>query len=180
MSMSLDDRYFCRMITDLKNNIHGLYSGFASEDDYLKAINECHDTEEQLKELLEDKFEEDDDIITPYFDATLKMLRDTAFGIGILMNGQGVLEKTLKKYDEACETTIEAIENRSGEKYDPGIDKAMQEDLKNRLQQMLVEGMMKAMAESGGENMEEALGDFVKRMKELEDENRDKAGDDEK
>lgn len=179
MSMSLDDRYFCRMITDLKENIHGLYSGFASEDDYLKAINECHDTEEKLKELLEEKCE-DDDIVTPYFDATLKMLRDTAFGIGILMNGQGVLEKTLKKYDVACETAIKAIEERCGEKYDPAEDKALQEDLKNRLQQMLVTGMLQAMAESGGEDIEEALGDFVKRMKELEDGNNDKAGDDEK
>lgn len=179
MSMSLDDRYLCRMITDLEENIHGLYSGFASEEDYLKAINECHDTEEKLKELLEEKFE-DDDIVTPYFDATLKMLRDTAFGIGILMNGQGVLEKTLKKYDAACETAIKAIEERSGEKYDPAEDKALQEDLKNRLQQMLVTGMLQAMAESGGEDIEETLDNFVKRMKELEDENHDEAGDDEK
>lgn len=179
MSMSLDDRCFCRMITDLKENIHGLYSGFASEDDYLKAINECHDTEEKLKELLEEKFE-DDDIVAPYCDATLKMLRDTAFGIGILMNGQGVLEKTLKRYDVACETAIKAIEERSGEKYDPAYDKALQEDLKNRLQQMLVEGMMKAMAESNREDTEETLDNFVKRMKELEDEKNDKAGDDEK
>ena len=155
MPMSLDDRYFCRMITDLKENIHGLYSGFASEDDYLKAINECHDTEEKLKELLEEKFE-DDDIVTPYFDATLK------------------------RYDVACETAIKAIEERSGEKYDPAYDKALQEDLKNRLQQMLVEGMMKAMAESNREDTEETLDNFVKRMKELEDEKNDKAGDDEK
>lgn len=179
MSMSLDDRYFCRMITDLKNNIHGLYSGFASEDDYLKAINECHETEEKLKQVVEDGGC-DDQVFTAYFDATLKMLRDTAFGIGILMNGQGVLEKTLKKYDAACETAIGAIEERSGEKYDPAEDKAVQDDLKNRLQQMLVEGMLKAMAESDKEDIEETLDNFVKRMKELEDENRDKAGDDEK
>ena len=179
MSMSLDDRYFCRMITELKGNIHGLYSGFASEDDYLKAINECHDTEEKLKEVVENS-EHDDPVFVAYFDATLKMLRDTAFGIGILMNGQGVLEKTLKKYDAACETAIKAIEERCGEKYDPAVDKAEQEDFKNRLQRMLVEGMMKAMAGSGGEDMEEALGDFVKRMKELEDGEHDEAGEDKK
>lgn len=179
MSMSLDDRYFCRMITDLQENIHGLYSGFASEDDYLKAINECHDTEEKLKEVVEGN-DPDDQVFTAYFDATLNMLRDTAFGIGILMNGQGVLEKTLKKYDEACGTAIRAIEERSGEKYDPAEDKAVQEDFKNRLQQMLVTGMLKAMAESDGEDMEEAIGDFVKRMKELEDEKHDEAGDGEK
>ncbi|MBO7366717.1 MAG: hypothetical protein J6U28_08485 [Bacteroidales bacterium] len=179
MSMSLDDRYLCRMITDLEENIHGLYSGFASEEDYLKAINECHDTEEKLKEVVEDNGT-DDPVFLAYFDATLKMLKDTAFGIGILMNGQGVLEKTLKKYDEACGTAISAIEERSGEKYDPAVDKAVQEDFKNRLQQMLVTGMLQAMAESGGEDMEEALSDFVKRMKELEDEKRNEAGDDEK
>lgn len=179
MSMSLDDRYLCRMITELKGNIHGLYSGFASEDDYLKAINECHDTEEKLKEVVEGN-DPDDQVFTAYFDATLKMLRDTAFGIGILMNGQGVLETTLKKYDEECGTAISAIEERSGEKYDPDVDKAVQEDFKNRLQQMLVTGMLQAMAESDKENIEETLDNFVKRMKELEDENRDKAGNDEK
>lgn len=179
MSMSLDDRYLCRMITDLEENIHGLYSGFASEEDYLKAINECHDTEEKLKEVIEDN-DCDDPVLLAYFDATFKMLRDTAFGIGILMNGQGVLEKTLKRYDEACGTAIRAIEERSGEKYDPDVDKAVQEDFKNRLQQMLVTGMLQAMAESDGEDMEEALSDFVKRMKELEDEKRNEAGDDKK
>lgn len=179
MSMSLDDRYLCRMVSDLKTNIHGLYSGFASEEDYLRAINECHDTEEKLKEVVEDN-DPDDPVLLAYFDATLKMLRDTAFGIGILMNGQGVLEKTLKRYDEACETAISAIEERSGEKYDPAEDKAVQEDFKNRLQQMLVTGMLRAMAESGGEDMEEALSDFVKKMNELEDEKRNEDGDDEK
>ena len=181
MSMSLDDRYFCRMITDLKGNIHGLYSGFASEDDYLKAIKSCQETEEELKKVIEGKFDDNDDtVLSMYFDATIKMLRDTAFGIGILMNGQGVLEKTLKRYDDACETAIKAIEERSGEKYDPAYDKAMQDDLKNRLQQMLVSGMLKAMAESGGEGMDEALDDFVKRMKEIEDEKKNEAGDSEK
>lgn len=179
MSMSLDDRYLCRMITELKGNIHGLYSGFASEDDYLKAINECHDTEEKLKEVVEGN-DCDDQVFTAYFDATLKMLRDTAFGIGILMNGQGVLETTLKKYDEACGTAIRAIEERSGEKYDPDVDKAVQEDFKNCLQQMLVTGMLQAMAESDKEDIEETLDNFVKRMKELEDEKNNKAGDDEK
>lgn len=179
MSMSLDDRYLCRMITDLEEAIHGLYSGFASEEDYLKAINECHDTEEKLKEVVEGN-DCDDPVLLAYFDATFKMLRDTAFGIGILMNGQGVLEKTLKRYDEACGTAIRAIEERSGEKYDPAVDKAVQEDFKNRLQQMLVTGMLQAMAESDGEDMEEALSDFVKRMKELEDEKRNEAGDDKK
>lgn len=179
MSMSLDDRYLCRIITELKENIHGLYSGFASEDDYLKAINECHDTEEKLKEVVESN-DPDDQVFTAYFDATLKMLRDTAFGIGILMNGQGVLETTLKKYDEACGTAIRAIEERIGEKYDPDVDKAVQEDFKNRLQQMLVTGMLQAMAESDKENIEETLDNFVKRMKELENEKRNEAGNDEK
>lgn len=170
--MEIRDLMFCNAINETRSKIHTITSAFSAEDEFLNAISECKNTEEELKSFITD--DDDDKALHDYVAATIKMLQDLSFGIGIMMNGQGVIKSSLKKYDDACDAAIKAVEDRSGEKYNSTC-----RDINDHLQRMIVRAFIESMAEADGNLPDTSFQKFVDTMKQLEEEkNQDNEGND--
>ena len=161
--MEFNDMMLCGVINDTRNKLHALADGFSEEEAFLKAIEECKKTEEELKAFVTD--DDDDQALHDYVAATIKMLQDLAFGIGIMMNGQGVIKSSFEKYDAACNKAIKAVEERSGGKFEDACD-----NLKDNLQRMIVCAFLEAMAEADGDLPDTSFQNFVDTMKKLGEE----------
>lgn len=161
--MEFNDMMLCGVINDTRNKLHALADGFSEEEAFLRAIDECKNTEEELKAFVTD--DDDDQALHDYVTTTIKMLQDLAFGIGIMMNGQGVIKSSFEKYDAACNKAIKAVEERSGGKYEDTCD-----NLKDNLQRMIVGMFLEAMAEADGSLPDTSFQHFVDGMKKMEEE----------
>lgn len=179
--MEFNDMMLRGVVNETRDKLHAMASDFSSEEDFLRAIDECKNTEEELKNFVTD--DDDERVLHDYVTATIKMLQDLAFGIGIMMNGQEIIKSSFKKYDAACDETIKAIEDRSGSTCDNLVAKLETDHIQRAVLGAVLGAVfgafLEAMTNADGDLPDGSYQNFVDTMKRLEEEKKRKQLDNE-
>lgn len=149
--MNFEDAFVCQQITESRNRIDEIRGGITSTNELKGVIEKASTAAAELKELKEGFADDTPKTMISYTDASIKCMESVAFSLGLVMNGLESLNRAVEKYDTECDNMIKAIEDKSGEKFDPAHEKAVQENLAEDLAKMLFGALMAAVAEGGME-----------------------------
>lgn len=153
--MNFEDAFVCRQITESREKIGAIRGGITSTNELKGVIEKASTAAAELRELRESFDDDTPEAMIAYTDASIKCMESVAFSLGLVMNGLESLDRTVDKYDTECNNMIKAIEDRSGEKFDPAHEKAVQENLAEDLAKMLFEALMDSIAEGGLEGFDD-------------------------
>ena len=174
--MNFEDAFVCKQITESRERIDTIRGNLTSTIELRGVIEKASSAAAELRELKEGFDDDTPTNMVAYADASIKCMESVAFSLGLVMNGLESLDRTVDKYDKECENMIKAIEEKSGEKFDPAREKAHEEKFAEDLAKMLFGTLMAAIAEEGANGLD----DYVKRLGIEQDEDEDEDGTEEK
>ena len=142
--MNFEDALLCKQIDETRDNIHKLREGLSQVADIKEIIDKSSSSAAELRKLKEGFDETIYDETIAYTDASIKVMDDTTFALGLVANGLEALDRAVDRYDAECGNLIAAIEKRSGEKYSPQHEQAVLDDMAERLAKMLFGAVIEA------------------------------------